>query len=211
VKLAVLASGSGTILEAMIAQGIDVALVIVDRTCRASEVAARYGRTVLEIDRRSFGEPLDRERFTETVTEALLEHDIDLVAMAGYGTILTQYVHDRFPLRVLNTHPSLLPAFPGWHAVRDALDYGVKVTGCTVHLATAIVDSGPILAQAALVIGPDDDESALHERIKGVERSLYPRVVASYMALLQEVDDDETLRARIDRFYLGEHSSTKGV
>jgi phosphoribosylglycinamide formyltransferase-1 len=140
------------------------------------------------------------------VTSLLVESEIDLIAMAGYGTILTQDIHDRFPLRVLNTHPSLLPSFPGWHAVRDALAYGVKVTGCTVHLATAVVDSGPILAQMVVDVGADDDESSLHERIKNLERSLYPEVVASYSRLLEEVDDEESLRARVQRFYLGESS-----
>ena len=81
---------------------------------------------------------------------------------------------DAFPGRVLNTHPALLPAFPGWHAVRDALAYGVKVTGCTVHVATEEVDAGPILAQEAVPVRPDDTEASLHERIKAVERRLYP-------------------------------------
>jgi len=95
------------------------------------------------------------------------------VVMAGFGTILEQPIYDRFAGHVLNTHPALLPSFPGWHGVRDALDYGVKVTGCTVHVATLEVDAGPILAQEAVAVLPDDTEESLHERIKVVERRLY--------------------------------------
>ena len=94
--------------------------------------------------------------------------------MAGFMTILGRAAFAAFPERILNTHPSLLPAFPGAHAVRDALAFGVKVTGCTVHLATETVDHGPILAQEAVPVLPGDDEATLHERIKAVERRLYP-------------------------------------
>ena len=107
---------------------------------------------------------------------------VDTVAMAGFMTILGPAAFGTFPDRILNTHPSLLPAFPGAHAVRDALAYGVKVTGCTVHLATEQVDHGPILAQEAVPVLPDDDEAALHERIKAVERRLYPRIIEELMS-----------------------------
>ena len=101
--------------------------------------------------------------------------------MAGFGTILSQPMHDAFGGRILNTHPALLPSFKGWHAVRDALDYGVKVTGCTVHVAGLDVDTGPILAQEAVPVLPDDTESTLHERIKAVERRLYPDTIRSIL------------------------------
>jgi phosphoribosylglycinamide formyltransferase-1 len=97
--------------------------------------------------------------------------------MAGFGTILEKPVHDAFPSRIVNTHPALLPAFRGWHAVRDTLAYGAKVTGVTVHLAMLEVDDGPILAQEAVPVLPDDTEATLHERIKVVERRLYPEVI----------------------------------
>ena len=90
-------------------------------------------------------------------------------------TVLGRPMFDAYGGRVLNTHPSLLPAFPGAHAVRDALAFGVKVTGCTVHIATARMDDGPILAQEAVPVLPDDTEATLHERIKAVERRLYPQ------------------------------------
>jgi phosphoribosylglycinamide formyltransferase 1 len=87
--------------------------------------------------------------------------------------------------RVLNTHPALLPAFPGWHAVRDALAYGVKVTGTTVHVATGEVDAGPILAQEAVPVEPGDTEETLHERIKVVERRLYPATIRQFLDQLE--------------------------
>ena len=95
--------------------------------------------------------------------------------MAGFGTVVPD-LPAAFPGRVLNSHPSLLPAFKGWHAVRDALEHGVKVTGTTIHIATAEVDEGPILAQETVEVLPDDTEETLHERIKQVERRLYPAI-----------------------------------
>ena len=172
-RLAVLASGSGTILDAMAAAGLPIELVIVDRPCPATQVATDYGIEARLIERESFGADFDRESYTEKVRAALQEADIDLVAMAGYGTILSASIYDHYAGAILNTHPALLPSFKGWHAVRAALDYGVKVTGCTVHVATAAVDEGPILAQEAVAIFDDDTEDSLHERIKVIERRLY--------------------------------------
>ena len=105
--------------------------------------------------------------------------------MAGFGTILSNPFFDAYEGRVLNTHPSLLPSFPGWHAVRDALQHGARITGCTVHIATLEVDAGPILAQAAVEIRDDDDEASLHERIKLVERDLYPTTIKKFLADLE--------------------------
>ena len=94
-----------------------------------------------------FAKSFDREGFTDELTSALKLRDIDLVAMAGFGTIVTAPFHEAYPGRVLNTHPSLLPAFKGWHAVAQALESGASETGCTVHIATEALDDGPILAQ----------------------------------------------------------------
>ena len=107
--------------------------------------------------------------------------DVELVAMAGFGTILGKAMFDAFPGHILNTHPALLPSFPGWHGVEDALAYGVKVTGCTVHVATEEVDAGPILAQEAVVVEPDDTVATLHERIKAVERRIYVRTISEIL------------------------------
>jgi phosphoribosylglycinamide formyltransferase-1 len=136
-----------------------------------------------------FGPGFDRERYSSDLAKELSARGIDVVAMAGFGTIITASFHEAFPGRVLNTHPSLLPYFKGWHAVAQALASGVAETGCTVHVATLELDDGPILAQRRVVVQADDDESSLHERIKAVERELYPAVVTRVMAALDEGRD----------------------
>ncbi len=179
--VAVLASGSGTILAAMLEAGLPVGVVVADRPCRALEVAGAASVPAELVDRKAwggFGEGFDRLGFTEEVTRVLVGHGPDLVAMAGFGTVLSEPVHAAFPGRILNTHPALLPAFPGWHGVRDALAAGVPVTGCTVHVATLETDAGPILAQEEVAVRPDDTVESLHERIKLAERRLYPQTVA---------------------------------
>lgn len=172
-RVAVLASGSGTILDAMLESGVPVALVLVDRPCGATEVAGRHGVRSLLVERGTYGPTFDRDGYSRRVAEALAADGIGLVVMAGFGTIFSRPLFEAFDGRVLNTHPALLPAFKGWHAVEAALAAGVKVTGCTVHVATEEVDAGPILAQEAVPVLPDDDVSSLHERIKVVERRLY--------------------------------------
>ena len=175
-----LVSGTGSILDAITAEGITVALVAADRDCAAIDNAADRGIDTLLVER-SFGADFDRDAYSAHVADRLVEHGIDLVVMAGWGTVFTQPMHDRFGGRILNTHPALLPSFPGWHAVRDALAYGVKVTGCTIHVAGVDVDTGPILAQQVVEVLPDDDESSLHERIKAVERVLYPATIKAVL------------------------------
>jgi len=182
VRIAVLASGSGTLLEAILEQGIPVDLVVVDRPSKAQGVAEAHDVEAVLVERTSFGTDFDRDGYTAQVIEALQARGIDLIVMAGYGTIFGEAIHAAFPDRILNTHPALLPSFKGWHAVRDALDYGVKVTGCTVHVATLEVDAGPILAQEAVPVLADDDEASLHERIKAVERRLYPDTIRAVLA-----------------------------
>jgi phosphoribosylglycinamide formyltransferase-1 len=169
--------------------GVAVALVASDRPCRALEVAKNARVEAVLIDRADFGgftKVFDREAYSAELTRTLASHDIDLVAMAGFGTIVTATFHSAYPGRVLNTHPSLLPAFKGWHAVRAALEAGVGETGCTVHVATVELDDGPILAQRRVAVLADDTEETLHERIKEVERRLYPLVVGRVMASLDE-------------------------
>jgi phosphoribosylglycinamide formyltransferase-1 len=177
VRVAVLVSGTGSILTAMLEAGVPVALVAADRPCRGLELAAAAGIATELVERTAWGGDFDRDAYSARLAAVLQAHDVDLVAMAGFGTVLTQPMQDAFGGRLLNTHPALLPAFKGWHAVRDALAYGVKVTGCTVHVAGLDVDTGPILAQEAVAVLPDDTESSLHERIKEVERRLYPQTL----------------------------------
>jgi phosphoribosylglycinamide formyltransferase 1 len=187
VRIGVLASGGGSILRALLDDGLPVAVVVVDRRCGAEKVAADAGVAVEVLERESFGDAFDRDGFTAEVVGALRRHRVDLVAMAGFGTILGAAVFDAYPGRMLNTHPALLPAFPGWHAVRDALAAGVGVTGCTVHVATLEVDAGPVLAREEVAVAEDDTEATLHERIKEVERRLYPATIRRVMADLAEL------------------------
>ncbi|MHB1931116.1 MAG: phosphoribosylglycinamide formyltransferase [Acidimicrobiales bacterium] len=180
-ELGVLASGAGSVLEAILASGLPVAVVVVDRRCAAEERAADAGVPVEVVERDDYGATFDRIGYTTELIGALRRHGVTTVAMAGFGTVLAPALFGAFPDRVLNTHPALLPAFRGWHAVRDALAAGVQVTGCTVHLATEVVDEGRILAQRAVEVFPADSEVALHERIKSVERALYPETIRRFL------------------------------
>jgi len=176
-RLGILASGSGTILQALLDEGLPVAVVVVDRACGATARAEAASVPLELVERESFGSDFDRGAYTERVVDVLQRHEVDLVAMAGFMTILEQPIHDAYGGRITNTHPSLLPAFKGAHAVEDALAAGVEVTGCTVHFATLAVDEGPILAQESVPVLTGDTAETLHERIKEVERRLYPQVL----------------------------------
>ena len=177
-----LASGSGTNLQAILETDLPVIAVIADRPCLALDIAERAGVAAELVQRESFGKDFDRDAYTQRVVDALKRHEVDVVVMAGFGTILGQPVHDAYPMRILNTHPALLPSFKGWHAVEDALEYGVKLTGVTVHLATLETDAGPILAQAPVPVLPNDTKETLHERIKEVERRLYPDTIREFIS-----------------------------
>ncbi len=177
VRVAVLVSGTGSILDAMVDDGIEVALVAADRPCLALERAAAAGIASELVERERWDRGFDRDGYSRRFAAVLAAHEIDLVAMAGFGTIFGAPMQEAYGGRILNTHPALLPSFKGWHAVREALDYGVKVTGCTVHIAGLDVDTGPILAQEAVPVLEGDTEASLHERIKEVERRLYPATI----------------------------------
>jgi phosphoribosylglycinamide formyltransferase-1 len=180
-RLGILASGTGTILGAILDAGLKVDAVILDRPCPAGSIAEAARVQVEIVERESYGPGFDRNAYTHRVIDALKRHQIEVIAMAGFGTILGPDIFSVYPGRILNTHPALLPAFKGWHAVRDALAAGVKVTGCTVHVATEIVDEGPILAQEAVPVETGDTEATLHERIKSVERRLYPETIRRFL------------------------------
>jgi phosphoribosylglycinamide formyltransferase 1 len=174
-RLGVLASGGGSNLAAILDAGLPVVAVVVDRPCGATAIAEGAGVPFEIVPRGP-----DRLEFTHRIVDALEAHGVELVAMAGFMTILEKPIFDAFPDAVLNTHPSLLPAFRGAHAVPDALAAGVKVTGCTIHLATPEVDCGPILAQEPVPVLPGDSVEDLHERIKVVERRLYPETIRRF-------------------------------
>jgi phosphoribosylglycinamide formyltransferase-1 len=186
-RIAVLASGSGTLLHAILDEGLTVELVVADRPCRALQIGEDHGVPTELVERTVWGEAFDRAAYGEQLVKVLRAHNIDLVVMAGFGTVVPT-LPAAFPGRVLNTHPALLPAFKGWHAVHEALALGVKVTGTTVHIATAEVDDGPILAQEAVAVLPGDTEETLHERIKKVERRLYPATIREFIDDIQEND-----------------------
>jgi phosphoribosylglycinamide formyltransferase-1 len=179
--LVVLASGTGSLLESLLeaAKGDYPARVVAvgtDRDCRALEIATAAALPSYTV---RLGDHADRESWDAAITEATAAHQPDLVVSAGFMKILGPQFLSRFLGRVVNTHPALLPAFPGAHAVPDSLAYGVRVTGCTVHLVDAGMDTGPILAQEAVAVHDGDDEAALHERIKVVERRLLVDVLAA--------------------------------
>jgi len=189
-RLAILASGTGTLLEAVIEAGLCVTVVVSDRTCRALQVAASAGVQAELLERDTFGADFDRDGYSARLVDLLHRYKVDVVAMAGFATVLTGPLFERYAGRVLNTHPSLLPAFKGWHAVRDALQAGVAVTGATVHVATEQVDEGPILAQEEVPVLGGDSEACLHERIKQVERRLYPETIRVFLGTVRDGQGD---------------------
>lgn len=175
-RLVVLVSGTGSNLAALVkacadpAYGARVVAVGADRDgIGGLRIADERGIPTFVVPPRDYA---DRGAWDAALVKAIDEHNPDYVVCAGFMRLLGPAVLDRFAGRLINTHPALLPAFPGTHGVRDALGYGVKVTGCTLHLVDAGVDTGPIIAQAAVPVEPGDDEATLHERIKTVERRL---------------------------------------
>jgi phosphoribosylglycinamide formyltransferase 1 len=185
----------------MLQSGLGISLVASDRPCRALDVALDAGVEARLVDRElfgGFGPSFNRDAYSVELARVLSEERIDLVAMAGFGTIVTGSFHEAFPHRVLNTHPSLLPEFKGWHAVAATLAAGVNESGCTVHIATEALDEGPILAQRRVPVLTDDDEESLHERIKTVERALYPEVVARVMASLAQGLEPESVAGALE-------------
>ena len=176
VKIVVLASGSGTLLQALLDAvarpgfPASVAAVGADRT--GIEALARAERADVPSFTVRVADHPDRAAWDEALTQAVAVYQPDLVVSAGFMKILGPRFLSRFENRVVNTHPALLPSFPGMHAVADALAAGVKVTGSTVHFVDAGVDTGPVIAQEAVVVETEDTEDVLHERIKAVERRL---------------------------------------
>jgi phosphoribosylglycinamide formyltransferase 1 len=177
----VLASGTGSLLATLLKATADdfparIVAVGVDRDCPAIEIAADASVPTYTV---RLGDYPDRPAWDAAITKATASYQPDLIVSAGFMKILGPQFLSRFMGRILNTHPALLPAFPGAHAVPDALEYGVKVTGCSVHLVDAGTDTGPILAQEAVPVLDDDDVATLHERIKVVERQLLVDVLAA--------------------------------
>ena len=180
--LGVLVSGSGTNLQAVldsIREGTleaNVGVVISNvMTATALERAKAARVPAIVVDHRAYR---SRDAFDAALVEVLEAHRVDYVVLAGFMRIVTPRLLEAFPDRVVNVHPALLPAFPGLHAQRQALEYGVAVTGCTVHFVDAGTDTGPIIAQAAVPVLEDDDEASLSARILKKEHELLPLVLS---------------------------------
>lgn len=183
-RLVVLVSGSGTNLQALLdeidaagAQEYGAEIVAVGADREGIEGLARAERAGLPTFVHKVRDYGSREEWDAALAEAVAAFEPDLVVSAGFMKIVGKEFLARFGGRFVNTHPALLPSFPGAHGVRDALAYGAKVTGCTVHFVDDGVDTGPIIAQGVVEVRDEDDESALHERIKEVERRLLVEVV----------------------------------
>jgi phosphoribosylglycinamide formyltransferase-1 len=192
-KVGVLVSGGGTNLQALIdhqARGelapAAIALVISNRPgVRALDRAAAAGINAEVIDHRGFD---SREGFEAAMLEALAGRGVEAVVLAGFMRVLTRRFVDAFPERILNTHPALCPAFPGIDAPGQAIEHGVKISGCTVHLVDAGIDTGPIIFQAAVPVEPDDTRDTLHARIREREHELLPRATRLLAAGRLRVD-----------------------
>jgi phosphoribosylglycinamide formyltransferase-1 len=184
VNIGVLVSGSGSNLQSIIDQieqgrlQAEIKVVISNmRDAYALERAARHHLPVQVISQLDFCE---REDFDRQMTETLQAYDVELVVLAGFMRVLTPFFLRSFPRRVMNIHPALLPAFPGLHVQQQAIDYGVKFAGCTVHFVDEGVDTGPIIIQAVVPVLDDDTADTLAARILREEHQIYPRAIQLY-------------------------------
>ncbi|MGK2944036.1 MAG: phosphoribosylglycinamide formyltransferase [Desulfuromonadales bacterium] len=180
-RIGVLASGGGTNLQAIIDRcqdgslAAEIVIVITNNPgVGALERAAKAGIQTLCINHRDFSR---REEFDEALVKVLLDAEVELVALAGFMRIISQTFIDAFPGRVINVHPALLPAFPGLHVQQQAIDYGARFSGCTVHFVDGGIDTGPIIIQAVVPILPDDTADTLAARILEQEHKVYPRAI----------------------------------
>ena len=197
IKLGVLLSGSGTNLQAIIdriEQGTldaSIELVVSSRMdAYGLERARKHGLQTLTISRELYAEPLVAD---EVIAAELKMHNVDYVIMAGYMRMVHDPILASYPNRVVNLHPALLPSFKGAHAIRDAYDYGVKVTGVTVHFANDKYDCGPIIAQQALVVEEGWTVDELEEHIHAIEHELYPNTIQLLAEGRVRVRDDGTV------------------
>lgn len=181
-RIAVLASGNGSNFEA-IAQAFEkqtiageLVLVFSDKkTAYVLERAEKHQIPAFTFSPKDF---LSKKEYEEALLDLLVDHQVDYLVLAGYMRLIGEGLLEAFPKRIINIHPSLLPAFPGLHGIEDAFDYGVKVTGVTIHYIDAGVDTGPIIAQECVPISATDTLESLTEKIHQTEHRLYPEVLA---------------------------------
>jgi len=186
-NVAIFCSGRGSNMEALIkaAQGPDfpaeIALVVSNKAdAPALAIARGYGVAAEAVESKPFGR--NREAHEQAIDALLVAQGVELVCLAGYMRLLTPFLVDRWRGRMLNIHPSLLPAFPGLDTHQRVLAAGAKLHGCTVHLVTETMDDGPILAQAAVPVLPGDTEAALAARVLAQEHVIYPAALAAFIA-----------------------------
>jgi phosphoribosylglycinamide formyltransferase 1 len=184
--IGVLVSGSGSNLQSIIDRieegKLDAVIKVVISNIPgvyALERAKKHGIPVEVIEHKAYP---DRESFDRAMVEILRSHSVELVVMAGFMRVLTPYFLRSFAMKIMNIHPALLPAFPGIHVQKKAVEYGVKFSGCTVHFADEGVDTGPIIIQAVVPVLDDDTEESLAARILKEEHRIYPRAIALYAA-----------------------------
>jgi phosphoribosylglycinamide formyltransferase-1 len=192
VKLGVLISGTGSNLQAIIDAILrgelkaEIRLVISNRAdAQGLDRARRHGIETLVLEHRKFP---SREDFDRAVLAALRDRSVELVALAGFMRLLSSVMLDAFPGRIMNIHNSLLPSFPGIHGPKDAIEYGVKIAGCTVFFVTPGVDVGPVIVQAAVPVLPGDDEQRLAARILQQEHRIFPHAIALFQQGRLEID-----------------------
>lgn len=180
-RIGVLASGRGSNFQAIIDEieagriTAKIEILIVDNpNAYAIERAKKHGIPHLFINPKDFE---TKEKFYERIRDELLSREVELVVLAGFMRIVRKPLLDAYPNRIMNIHPALLPSFPGLHGQRQAVDYGVKISGCTVHFVDEGVDTGPIIIQAAVPVHPDDTEESLAERILKLEHKIFPEAI----------------------------------
>ena len=184
--IGVLASGSGSNLQAII-DTIENGSLAAEVTCVISnnvsafalERARRHGIPAIHLDHRSYS---GRDNYDGAIVDTLRSHGVDLVVLAGFMRIITPVLLGAYPAAVMNIHPALLPSFPGLHAQKQALEYGVKITGCSVHFVDAGTDTGPVIIQAAVPVLPDDTEETLSCRILTEEHRIYSEAIRLFAA-----------------------------
>ena len=198
-KIAILASGSGTNLQNLIEQlhedqscDIEIAVVISDRkNAYALERAKLAGIPIKVIESQDFENRVD---FDSAIASELESYAVQLIVLAGYMKLFQPPFVRKYQNRIINIHPSLLPAFPGANPVADTLAYGVKVAGVTVHFVDEGIDTGPIIAQTSVPVYDDDSEDSLHQRIQIEEHKLYPKVIREYAEGIIKIEGRNVLR-----------------
>ena len=204
-SVVILISGRGSNMQALLEAGVPVSAVLSNRAgARGLEIAARYGVSTAVVEHPAYA---SREAFDAALGDAVERFAPRLVVLAGFMRLLTAGFVARFDGRLLNIHPSLLPAFPGLHTHERALEAGVKVHGCTVHFVTADLDHGPIVIQAAVPVLPGDDADVLGARVLAQEHVVYPRAVRWFLdGRLDIADGRVRVKGNDAQLVLGSHA-----